>query len=138
MVTAAMLAASQIVWEKGYKQAVEKAHATQKPIFFVFTSHHCKWCRQLENTAFKDPEVIETLNRDFINVIAYADGGDDIPRALWSPGTPALWFLDADAKAMFQPIQGAISGPDLLRAVEIIAQELNKRKMKARYGNQSK
>jgi len=128
----AALMAHGIHWEKDYAAAVKRAEAAKKPIFFVFSRHSCKWCRHLEQTTFKNAKVIETMNRDFINVIAYTDERDYVPRELWAPGTPALWFLDEHGKAMFQPIQGAVGAADFLRATEIVKKEYRKQAMKQR------
>lgn len=124
-----------IHWEKDYRSAVTQATSLQRPIFFVFSNHNCKWCRHLEATTFKDAEVIKRLNRDYVNVIAYTDANDFIPRELWVPGTPALWFLDSSGEAMFQPIQGAIGPSDLLEALEIVSQEFEKEMIRRKYGN---
>jgi len=135
---ATLLLGEGIHWEKDYRTAVAKAETAGKPIFFVFSSHECKWCRHLEATTFNDPEVIEMLNRDFVNVIAYTDQGDYVPQALWSPGTPALWFLDTRGEAMFQPIPGAVGPKDFLEAADIVLKEFEQAKLRQRYGNQKK
>ena len=133
---ATLLLAEGIHWEKDYRAAVTKAGAAGKPIFFVFSSHGCKWCRHLEATTFSDPKVIATLNRDFINVIAYTDEGDYVPKALWMPGTPALWFLDTRGEPMFQAIPGAVGPKDFLEATVIVLKAFEQAKLKQRYGNQ--
>jgi len=135
---ATLLLGQGIHWETGYKAAVAEAQKLKKPILFVFSSHACKWCRHLEETTFKDPKVIARLNADFVNVIAYTDSNDYVPRELWVPGTPALWFLDSGGEPMFQPIQGAVGAEDFLRATDIVGNEFNKLMMKQRYGNQKK
>jgi thioredoxin-related protein len=135
---ATLLLAEGIHWEKDYRAAVKKAQAVGKPILFVFSSHECKWCRHLEATTFSDPKVIAELNRDFVNVIAYTDAGDYVPRELWVPGTPALWFLDPRGEAMFQPIQGAVGAQDFLSATDIVLKAYAKERLKQRYGNQKK
>ena len=135
---ATLLLADGIHWEADYKAAVKKAGTENKPIFFVFSSHDCKWCRRLEDTTFSDPQVIKTLNDDFINVIAYTDAGDYVPRGLWVPGTPALWFLDANGEAMFQPIQGAVGAQEFLKATTIVRQEYEKLQLQQTYGNRKR
>jgi len=127
MLTTALWSGQGIHWEADYNAAVKKATAEHKPIFFVFSRHGCKWCRHLEATTFKDGRVIARLNKEFVNVVAYTDDGDFVPRELWAPGTPALWFLSSGGKAMFQPIPGAVGAPDLLQATDIVLQEYKKR-----------
>ena len=130
-----LLFAEGIRWESDYNAAVSRAKQLDKPILFVFSNHACKWCRHLEATTFKDSKVIAELNEKFVSVMAYGDGGDFVPRALWAPGTPALWFLDERGEAMFQPIQGAVSASDFLQAVNIVLNEYRKRRLNRQYGN---
>ena len=127
-----------IRWEKDYDAAVAKAQQVDKPIFFVFSSHDCKWCRHLEATTFSDSEVIAKLNRDFVNVIAYTDQGDFVPKALWMPGTPALWFLNPKGQAMFEAIPGAVGAKDFLEATDIVLQAFEQEQLRQRYGKQKK
>lgn len=133
-----MLLGAGIHWENDYNAAVTKAKTLNKPILFVFSRHGCKWCKHLERTTFVNPDVIRRLNAGFVNVIAYTDENDYVPRALWAPGTPTLWFLDSSGKAMFQPIQGSVGPADFLRALDIVSKEFDKHKMLQRYGNQKK
>jgi len=135
---ATLLWAGGIEWEKDYEAAVAEAGRVHKPILFVFSRHDCKWCRHLEETTFENPEVIARLNRDLVNVIAYSDGDDVIPRELWAPATPSLWFLDSSGEAMFSPIQGYVGPEDLLGAVDIVLKEFEKKALKARYGKQAR
>lgn len=135
LLLAILLQAGEIHWEKDYKHAVAKAKQLHKPIFFVFSRHGCKWCGHLERTTFQDKQVIARLNDAFVNVIAYTDENDFVPRELWAPGTPALWFLDSSGEAMFQPIQGSVGAKDFLRAADIVQNEFNKQKMMKRYGS---
>jgi thioredoxin-related protein len=136
LMAAVLLPAQEIRWEKDYHTAVAKAQKVKKPILFVFSSHACKWCRHLEATTFSDPKVIARLNKEFVNVIAYTDENDYVPRELWMPGTPALWFLDNHAEPMFQAIQGSVGPSDFLGAVDIVLQAYAKQRLKQRYGNQ--
>ena len=121
------LSAAQIHWEKDFPAAVAKAKKLHRPIFFVVSRHTCRWCVHLERTTFRDPKVIDTLNRDFVNVVAYTDERDFIPRDLYTPGTPTLWFLDEGGDPLFQPIPGAIGAEDMVRAARIVEEEYGKR-----------
>lgn len=138
MLTATLLSGAGIQWEKDFKAALAKAKALDRPLFFVFSRHSCKWCRHLEATTFENAEVIDRLNGKFVNVIAYTDDGDYVPQGLWSPGTPALWFLDEQGEAMFQPIQGSVGAADFLQATRIVLDEYKKIQLSKRYGKQAK
>jgi thioredoxin-related protein len=128
-------AAAEINWAKDYQEAVKKATKTHKPILFVFSSHGCKWCVHLERTTFRDIDVIERLNSGFISVIAYTDAGDYVPRELWRPGTPAIWFLDSQGTPLFEPLMGAVDAENFIKASSIVQDEFQKREKMKMYSN---
>lgn len=127
--------AAEINWAKDYQEAVAKAAKVHKPILFVFSSHGCKWCVHLERTTFKDAGVIEKLNSGFVSVIAYTDEGDYVPRELYRPGTPAIWFLDSEGRAMFEPLMGAVDAENFIKAATIVEKEFQKREKMKMYSN---
>ncbi len=133
-----ILMAGEIHWEPDYQSAVKKARLVNKPVFFVVSSHECRWCRRLEANTFSDPEVIAKLNGSFVNVIAYVDDGDFVPNALWAPGTPTLWFLNVEGKAMFNPIEGSVGPTDFLKATDIVLNAFRQNALKQTYGSQKK
>ena len=46
-----------------------------------------------------------------------------MPRGLYQPGTPAIWFLLSNGKPMYQPIMGAMDAKNFLKAVDIVKNE---------------
>ncbi len=126
LLIASSLFSAEIAWEKDFKSGIKNATAKNKPVLFVFSRHSCHYCRVLDETTFKDKEVIEALNKDFISIISYTDENDYTPRELWRPGTPALWFLYPDGEVMFQPLMGALDAEEFLRALVIVKEEFEK------------
>ena len=51
-----------------------------------------------------------------------------MPRELYRPGTPAIWFLLPSGEPMYQPLMGAIDAPKFLEALNIVKEEFNKGK----------
>lgn len=127
LIYATSLFGAEINWAKDYQSGIEEATKVNKPVMFVFSRHSCRYCVVLDNTTFKDKEVIEALNKDFVSIISYSDDGDYTPRKLWRPGTPSLWFLDSSGEPLFQAIAGAIDAPNLLKALDIVKQEFDSR-----------
>lgn len=130
MLTIATLTASEIKWAKDFNSGVAEAKKVNKPILFVSSRHSCKYCVILDETTFKDKRVAEELNKNFISIISYSDENDYMPRELWQPGTPAIWFLEPNAEPMYQPLMGAIDAENLLKALAIIKEEFSKGKNK--------
>ncbi len=122
--------ADGIKWAKDFDSGIAQAKAEKKPVLFVFSRHTCKYCKVLEKTTFSDTRVIKGLNRDFIPIIAYSDENDAMPKELWRPGTPTIWFLYSNGEPMYQPLMGAVGPEDFLRALSIVKQEFSKTKTK--------
>ena len=128
-----LLLASPIHWAKDYKSGIAEATAKNKPVLFISSRHTCKYCVILERTALSDPKIINELNRNFVTIISYSDEGDYMPKALWRPGTPAIWFLDEKGEPLFQPIMGALDAENFYKALMLVKKEYIKRlKVEAR------
>jgi len=127
LLTSSMFA-QEINWAKDFKSGIAEAKKVNKPVLFISSRHTCKYCVILDETTLSDKRVVKALNRDFISIISYSDENDYMPRELWSPGTPAIWFLNPNAKAMFKPIPGAIDAKNFLNALSIVKTQFDKNK----------
>ncbi|MDA3909004.1 MAG: DUF255 domain-containing protein [Sulfurimonas sp.] len=117
--------ASEIKWAKDYNAGIKEATRFNKPVLFISSRHTCKFCVILDNGTLKDKRVVEALNRDYISIISYSDENDYMPRELYQPGTPAIWFLLPSGEPMFQPIMGAVDAENFLNALEIVKKEFD-------------
>jgi thioredoxin-related protein len=120
------LNATEIKWASDFKSGIKQASKLNKPVFFVSSRHTCRYCVILEKTAFEDKAVIKKLNEEYIAIISYSDEQDYMPKKLWQPGTPALWFLKSNGEPMFQPLMGAMPAKKLLQALDISKKEFDK------------
>ncbi|MDD3504922.1 MAG: DUF255 domain-containing protein [Sulfurimonas sp.] len=119
---------AEINWAKDYNEGIKNAQEKQKPVLFVSSRHSCKYCVILDETTFKDARVIEQLNKNFISIISYSDENDYMPRELWQPGTPAIWFLMPSEEPMYQPLMGAMNAENFLKALLVVEEEFKKQK----------
>ena len=117
--------ADEIHWAKDFDTGILQAQKENKPVLFVFSRHSCKYCVVLEKTTFSNDKVIEGLNRDFVSIIAYSDENDAMPRELWRPATPTIWFLKPNAEPMFQPLMGAVDEDRFLQALSVVKKEFD-------------
>jgi hypothetical protein len=122
--------ANEIHWAKDYKSGMAQAQKQNKPVLFISSRHTCKYCVILEKT-MQDKAIVNALNKDFISIVSYSDENDYLPRELWRPGTPAIWFLYPDATPMFQPLMGAYPKKALLEAIAIVKTEFDKNNKKS-------
>nr|WP_321266509.1 thioredoxin family protein [uncultured Sulfurimonas sp.] len=123
LLLATTIMASEVKWEKDYNVGIKEAARFNKPMLFISSRHSCKFCVILDNGTLKDKRVVEALNKDFVSVISYSDDNDYMPRSLYQPGTPAIWFLSTSGEPMFQPIMGAIDANNFLNALDIVKKE---------------
>jgi len=120
---ATTIMAAEIKWAKDYNVGIKEAARFNKPMLFISSRHTCKFCVILDNGTLKDKRVAKALNEDFVSVISYSDENDYMPKELWQPGTPAIWFLRPSGEPMFQPIMGAIDADNFLNAIKIVKEE---------------
>ncbi|MFO8054717.1 MAG: DUF255 domain-containing protein [Bacteroidales bacterium] len=50
------------------EEAVEKSREEPRKIFVDVYTDWCGWCKRMDNNTFKDPEVVEYLNKHFYAV----------------------------------------------------------------------
>ena len=123
---ATSLMSAEVNWAKGFSSGLELAKAQNKPMLFVISRDTCKYCIILKNTTFKDKEVVEALNKDFIAVTAWTNEGDYVPQELFTPGLPGIWFLLPSGQPMYQPLMGAQSKDNFLYVLGLVKTEFSK------------
>lgn len=109
-------AAGEVNW-MGYTEGMKKAKETNKPVMVDFYTTWCKYCKMLDETTYKDPAIVEILNRDFIVIKINAEsenkvveGGKEMTERelaaqLKVTGFPTIWFFDANGKQI-APLPG--------------------------------
>lgn len=122
---ATTIMASEVKWAKDYNSGIQEAARFSKPMLFISSRHSCKFCVILDEGTLKDERVIEALNKDFVSVISYSDENDYMPRELYHPGTPAIWFLLPSGEPMYQPIMGAMDAQNFLKALAVVKEEFD-------------
>ncbi len=71
------LSAQEIQWKK-LSQAMDENLEKQKLVFIDFYTDWCGWCKRMDQTTFKDKEVIDVMSKYFLNVKFNAEGSDTI------------------------------------------------------------
>lgn len=66
-----------------YEQALKCAQAQHKPLFIDFTGHGCVNCREMEQTVWSDPRVLDMLRNDYVVVALYVDDKTTLPENEW-------------------------------------------------------
>lgn len=55
-------------WYPWGEEALEIAHAENKPIFLSIGYAACHWCHVMAHESFEDPETAALMNREFVNI----------------------------------------------------------------------
>ena len=89
----------RVVW-KDFGAALELAEAESKPMFVMFETNWCGYCRKMNRSTLKDPEVVERLNELVAVKINAEDGkqingfsGRELASRYGVAGYPALMVL---------------------------------------------
>lgn len=66
-----------------FDQALRCAKAQGKPLFIDFTGHGCVNCREMEQSVWSDPRVLEILKRDYVVLALSVDDKTELPKEEW-------------------------------------------------------
>ena len=62
-----------------YEQALKAAQEQNKPLFIDFTGHGCVNCREMEQSVWSDPCVLDLLRNEYVVVALYVDDKTKLP-----------------------------------------------------------
>ena len=109
--------ATEIEW-LSYDEGLVKAKKEGKHLFVDFTAKWCGYCKKMDRTTFKEPEIISMLDNNVVAVKVDGDSKKELDidgykiseRNLTTKefkvrGYPTFWFLDPAGTKL-----GAVSG----------------------------
>ncbi|MCF8044957.1 MAG: thioredoxin family protein [Desulfarculaceae bacterium] len=81
-----------------YESALSKAKEQDKKSFVYFYTDWCSYCEKVENVLFKDADVVEYLNENFVSTSVNVKGSENkrIAKDYGVSGFPTFWFLEED------------------------------------------
>lgn len=88
--------------EGSWKEVLELAKKENKPIFLDISASWCGPCKLLKRTTFKNAEVAEFYNKNFINVEVDGEVGEgiDLAKKYKIPGYPSLIYLNSKGELL--------------------------------------
>lgn len=72
-----LLSAQEIEWHS-WEEATEKSKIEQRKFFVDIYTDWCTWCKKMDETTFKNPNLIKYLNENFYPVKLNAQQEEDI------------------------------------------------------------
>ena len=81
-----------IEWHN-YQNGMERSKFEKKKVFLHFYADWCMYCKKMEQSTFKDPDVIDALNQDFIPIRVNTDLDPETARLYGVKPIPDTWFI---------------------------------------------
>jgi len=85
--------AKSIAWIHDLSSGLDAAKSSGKPVMVDFYADWCGWCRRLDETTYRDPELVALLS-DFVCVKVNTDRDRTSPARYGVQGLPTIVFLD--------------------------------------------
>jgi thioredoxin-related protein len=67
IISGGYVSAAEIQWHS-YDDGIARGKFEKKKVFLHFTAKWCFYCGVMENETFKDPDIISSLNENFISI----------------------------------------------------------------------
>jgi len=107
-----------------YKEAFLMAQQKNKPMFILFTTKYCRWCRKLKETTLKDKEIIKRLNDEFIVLLLDKDHSS-YPSKYKVTAVPTIYITNKEEE-VFTSIVGYHKNPhDYIKWFDYVKVELS-------------
>lgn len=87
------LAANPAIEWHNYQDGMARGKFEKKQIFLHFYADWCGYCKKMAQTTFKDPTVIEALNRDYIPIRVNTDLEPATAALYKVEPIPDTWFI---------------------------------------------
>lgn len=85
----------EIHWVHWSPEVFAQARAEQRLVLLDLTADWCQFCKKMDTTTYRDPQVIERIGRDYIAVRIDDKDGSEPGRHYAGTGRPGTVVLDA-------------------------------------------
>jgi uncharacterized protein YyaL (SSP411 family) len=131
----ASLHADPIHWMK-YDEALKKAKQENKHVLVDFATSWCGWCKKMDATTYRDPDVQAAIARNFeaakvdgdsYNLVNLDDGQiteKGLTRQYGVTGYPTTWFLEPDGTHI-APAPGYVDATAMKYILDFVSLNLN-------------
>ena len=91
--------ADDIKWYS-YKQGMSLAKKEGKRVYLHFYTDWCNYCKEMDQTTFRNKSVINLLNKDFVAIRVNTNKNAKVAGKYNIRPVPDNWFLSADGKKL--------------------------------------
>ena len=87
-----------IAWETGLPQALERAGHDGRLVLLDLTAEWCRFCKKMDATTYRDPQVVDLINRNFIAVRVDEKEQPALVQRYRQVGFPGTVILDNEGR----------------------------------------
>lgn len=114
-----------INWFPWCQDTFIKASAENKPILMYLTAHWCGWCAVMEDTTYRDPQVINVVEENFVPMKVNVDQYPHVADRYHFGGYPSVVFLSGDGQILKG--ENYLSGDQMKSVLEEVLKKINRR-----------
>jgi thioredoxin-related protein len=118
-----LAAGEEVRWRYEYGPARTEAQKAGLPLLLDFSTDWCTYCKKLDVTTFKDPQVVRTLNEKFVPVKLDGNREKRLVDALRLQGYPTIILAAPDGKIL-KNIEGYVDAAKLQVQLEEVSKSL--------------
>jgi uncharacterized protein YyaL (SSP411 family) len=89
-----------ITWYEWDEESFELASTLELPVMLYLTAPWCEPCHLMAETTLADPDVVATINDDFLPILVDTDKRPDVDNRYNKGGWPTTAFLNADGEVL--------------------------------------
>lgn len=108
----ALAQSPEITWRFDYAKARQEAIDKVRPLFIDFGTENCFWCKRLDASTFRDPDLIQFINNRCIPLKVDANINPQLAEALRIQNYPTLVFASSDGRILGMQ-EGFLEAPAL-------------------------
>jgi uncharacterized protein YyaL (SSP411 family) len=115
--------AGEIAWESDVDAAWRAAVAQQRPVLLFVTRANCRYCVEMKQKTFRDPDVAECIGQGFVPVAVDAARIEELVKHLGLAAYPTTLIISPQAQVIDR-MQGFLPAERLLPRLERAAPHL--------------
>ena len=91
-----------VEWNRWTPAIFEQAKKNKRLILVDFSAEWCAFCKKMDKTTWRDPQVLAVINENFIPVKVEDEVDPELAEKYRDYGRPAMIVLDADGNEVFK------------------------------------
>jgi thioredoxin-related protein len=112
-----ILNASSLKYASSYKDGVLQAKKENKKLLLYTYTKYCPWCLKMSKTTFRDKQVIDYVNKNYIFVKVDINN-DKFPSKFKPKGVPTTYIIDPFKEEKLISMRGYKSAKSFYSRIE--------------------